>query len=96
MSINIYKQINLIETQKKEYLKTMGLNEPIFFITYLIKHLIINIIHTIFNALIIQGVLKQAQYGYLFIIFFLFGLVIFSMTYFFQSFLRVSRLGVIL
>ena len=96
MSINIYKQINLIETQKKEYLKTMGLNEPIFFITYLIKHLIINIIHTIFNALIIQGVLKQAQYGYLFIIFFLFGLVIFSMTYFFQSFLRVSRLGVII
>ena len=96
MSINIYKQIHLIETQKKEYLKTMGLNESIFFITYLIKHLIINIIHTIFNALIIQGVLKQAQYGYLFIIFFFFGLVIFSMTYFFQSFLRVSRLGVII
>ena len=96
MSINIYKQIHLIETQKKEYLKTMGLSESIFFITYFIKNLIINIIHTFFNALIVHGVLEQSQYGYLFLIFFFFGLVIFSMTYFFQSFLRVSRLGVII
>ena len=96
MSINIYKHIHLKETQKKEYLKTMGLGESVFFITYFFKSLLINIIHTIFNALIVYGVLKQSQYGYLFLIFFFFGLVIFSMTYFFQSFLRVSRLGVII
>ena len=96
MSINIYRQIHLIETQKKEYLKIMGLSEKIFFITNFIKSFIINIFHTIFNALIVYGILRQSQYGYLFIIFFFFGLVIFSMTYFFQSFLKISRLGVII
>ena len=96
MSINIYKQINLVETEKKEYLKIMGINDLVFFVTNFIKAFIINIFHTIFNALIVYGALKQSQYGYLFIIFFFFGLVIFSMTYFFQSFLKVSRLGVII
>ena len=74
----------------------MGLSESIFFITYFIKNLIINIIHTFFNALIVHGVLEQSQYGYLFLIFFFFGLVIFSMTYFFQSFQQKSRKGVIM
>ena len=96
MSINIYRQIHLVETQKKEYLKIMGISEKVFFITYFIKSFLINIFHTIFNALIVYGILKQSQYGYLFIIFLFFGLVIFSMTYFFQSFLKVSRLGVII
>ena len=96
MSINIYRQIHLIETEKKEYLKIMGLSEKIFFITNFIKSFLINIFHSFFNALIVYGILKQSQYGYLLIIFFLLGLVIFSMTYFFQSFLKVSRLGVII
>ena len=96
MSINIYKQIHLIETEKKLYLKIMGVPEIIFFLTFFIKNFLINIFHTIFNSLIVYGILKQSQYGYLFLILFFFGLVIFSMTYFFQSFLRVSRIGVII
>ena len=96
MSINIYKQIHLIETEKKEYLKTMGITEIIFFATNFIKCFLINIIHSIFNSLIVFFILKQSQYIYLLLIFFFFGLVIFSMTYFFQSFLRVGRMGVII
>ena len=96
MSINIYKQIHLKETEKKIYLKTIGITEIVFFLTYFIKSLIINIFHTIFNALIVYGILKQSQYEYLLLVFFFYGLVVFSMTYFFQSFLRVSRLGVII
>ena len=96
MSINIYKQIHLIETEKKIYLKTIGITELVFFLTYFIKSLLINIFHTVFNALIVYGILKQSQYLYLFLVFLFYGLVIFSMTYFFQSFLRVSRMGVII
>jgi len=96
MSINIYKQIHLIESEKKIYLKTMGVTEMVFFLTYFIKSFLINFFHTIFNALIVYGILRQSQYEYLFLIFLFYGLVIFSMTYFFQSFLRVSRMGVII
>ena len=96
MSISIYKQVHLKESEKKDYFKAMGLTEIIFFLTYFIKSFIINIIHTIFNSLIANSILKQAQFGYLFLVFFFFGLVIFSMTYFFQSFHKISRLGVII
>ena len=52
--------------------------------------------HSLLGALVIKLVLKHSQYKYLFIILFLYGLVIFSMTYFFQSFLQESRKGVII
>ena len=95
-SINIYREINFRETKKKEYLKSMGVKERAFFFSSFIRSFNINLIHSFLGALMIKLALKQSQYGYLFIIFFLFGLVIFSMTYFFQSFLQESRKGVIL
>ena len=96
MSISIYKQVHLKETERKEYLKVMGLTEIYFFLLYFIKSFIINIVHTFLNSLIANSILKQAQFGYLFLIFFFFGLVIFSMTYFFQSFQTISRFAVII
>ena len=95
-AINIYKEIKFKETKKKEYLKSMGVKEIIFFLSFLIRSSIINIFHSIFCALFVNLVLKESQYIYFLIIFILFGLVIFSMTYFFQSFLKVGRMGVII
>jgi hypothetical protein len=74
----------------------MGVKERAFFFSSFIRSFNINLIHSFLGSLMIKLALKQAQYGYLLIIFFLFGLVIFSMTYFFQSFLQESRKGVIL
>ena len=96
LSINIYREINFKETKKKEYLKCMGLKERIFFLSSFIRSFIINIFHSVLTALIIKLILKQSQYIYLFLILFLYGLVIFSMTYFFQSFQKKSRKGVIM
>ena len=96
LSINIYREINFKETKKKDYLKCMGLKERIFFLSSFIRSIIINIFHSVLTALIIKLILKQSQYIYLFIILFLYGLVIFSMTYFFQSFQQKSRKGVIM
>lgn len=95
-SINIYREIHFRETKKKEYLKSMGMKERVFFLSSFIRSFVINIIHSGLGALMIKLVLKQSQYIYLALILFLFGLVIFSMTYFFQSFLEESRKGVIL
>jgi len=95
-SINIYKEVHLRETKKKEYLKCMGMKDSIFFMSSFIKYFIINLFHSIFCSLFVKLILKQSQYGYLFCIFLLFGLVIFSMIYFFQSFLQEARIGVII
>ena len=95
-SINIYKGVYLRESKKKEYLKCMGMKESIFFMSSFIKYFIINLFHSIFCSLFVKFILKQSQYGYLFCILFLFGLVIFSMIYFFQSFLQEARIGVII
>ena len=95
-SINLYREIHFRETKKKEYLKSMGMKERVFFLSSFIRSFLINLIHSLLGALIIYKVLNHSQYKYLFVILFLFGLVIFSMTYFFQSFLQGSRKGVIL
>ena len=96
LSINIYREINFRETKKKEYLKCMGIKERVFFLSSLIRSFIINIIHSLCTALIIKFILTKSQYLYLLIILFLYGLNIFSMTYFFQSFQQKSRKGVIM
>ena len=95
-AINIYKEIHFKEIKKKEYLKSMGVKEIIFFLSFFIRTFIINIFHSIFCALFVNLVLKESQYIYFLVIFILYGLIIFSMTYFFQSFLQVSRMGVII
>ena len=95
-SINIYNEIHFREIKKKEYLKSMGVKEIIFFMSLFIKCFIINLFQSIICALLTKLILTQSQYLYLFLIFLLFGLVIFSMIYFFQSFLQESRMGVII
>ena len=97
LSINIYREINFRETKKKEYIKSMGIKEKIFFLSSFIRSFIINIIHSVMTSLIIKFLLlKQSQFIYLFLILFLYGLVIFSMTFFFQTFQQKSRKGVIM
>ena len=74
----------------------MGIKERVFFLSSFIRSFIINIIHSLCTALIIKFILTKSQYFYLLIILFLYGLNIFSMTYFFQSFQQKSRKGVIM
>ena len=95
-SINIYREINFRETKKKEYLKSMGVKERTFFFSFFIRSFTVNLVHSFLGSLVVKLFLKQSQYEYILIILFLFGLIIFSMSYFFQSFLQQSRNGVIL
>ena len=95
LSINIYREIQLRESKKKEYLKCMGIKERVLFLSSFIRSFVINIVHSTLTALIIKFILTKSKYEYLLIIIFLYGLNVFSMTYFFQSFQRKSRKGVI-
>ena len=95
LSINIYRLVKEKESRVKECMKIMGLRESTYFFSYFILFLIINLIHAIFNAILLHKVMMFIETLYLFIFFFLYGLVIFSLIYFFQSFLDKTRLAII-
>ena len=85
LSINIYRLIKEKESKAKEIMKIMGLNELNYFLPYFIIYFIINLIYSIFNSLIISSSFDYIKTKYLFTFFFLFGLVIYSMVFFFRA-----------
>ena len=95
LSINIYRLVKEKETKAKEGMKIMGLNEINYFFSYFLIFFIVNIIYSICITFIIGQVMNYIEKIYLFLFFFLYGLVIYSLVYFFQSFLEKSRIAVI-
>ncbi len=71
------------ETKSKEGMKIMGLTETDYFLSYFIQYFLLNIIYS------------HIPWIYVFLLFFLFGLNVFSLVYFFQSFLDKTRLAMI-
>ena len=95
LSINIYRLIKEKESKAKELMKIMGLNDFNYFFSYFVIYFFFNFLHAVFNALIVKYILIYIEYGYLFILFFLYGLVIFSLIFFFQSFLEKANISII-
>ena len=83
------------ESKSKEGMKIMGLSEFSYFLSYFIHFFIFNLFYTIANSLILKLVLKQIPFIYILLFFFLFGLNIFALVFFFQSFLDKTRLAMI-
>ena len=74
----------------------MGLTDGVYFSSWLIEFLITNFIFSLFNTIIVAGaVFKMISFGWVFLLFFLYGLNVFSLAYFFQSFMDRSRLALI-
>ena len=96
LTINIFKLVKEKETRAKEGMKIMGLNELMYFFSYFLIYFIINVIYAICNTFIIKKVLTYIEEIYLFFFLLLFGLVIFSLVYFFQSFLEKTRIAIII
>ena len=96
LAINIYKLVKEKETRAKEGMKIMGLNEFTYFLSYFIIYFIINIIYALCNTFILSEAMPFIEKIYFFFFFLLFGLVIYSLVYFFQSFLEKSRIAIIL
>ena len=96
LSINIYRLVKEKETRAKEGMKIMGLNELNYFLSYFLIYFIINIFYSICNLFIVKQAINYIEGIYLFFFFFLYGLVVYSLVYFFQSFLEKSRIAIIL
>ena len=95
LCLNVYKLIKEKESRAKEIMKMMGLDEFSYFFSYFIIYFIINIIQALLNALISKEVMNYIEFKYLFILFFLYGLVIFSLIFFFQSFLDKANISIV-
>ena len=95
LSINIYRLVKEKETRIKECMKIMGLRESTYFFSYFILYLFINLVYSICNTFLLNKGMRYIEKLYLFIFFFLYGLVIYSLIYFFQSFLEKTRLAII-
>ena len=86
--INIYRIVKEKETKAKEGMKIMGLNELTYFLSNFIIYFIKNIIYSGFITLILSYAFKKIESNYIFLIYFLYGLVIYALIFFFQSFLE--------
>ena len=95
LSINIFRLVKEKESKVKEGMKIMGLRESTYFFSYFIIYLFINLIYSFSNAIFLNFGMPYIEVLYLFIFFYLYGLVIYSLIYFFQSFLDKTRLAII-
>ena len=95
LTINIFRMVKEKETRAKEGMKIMGLTELNYFLSYFIIYFVINLFYSIVNAFILRNVLIYIGVGYIFLLYFLYGLVIYSLIYFFQSFLERTRIAII-
>ena len=91
----IFIMVKEKETKAKEGMKIMGLSETYYFLSYFIQFFILNLLYTIVNSLILNLVFKYIPFIYILLFFFLFGMNIFGLVYFFQSFLDKTRLAMI-
>lgn len=94
--IVVFRMIKDKETKVKEGMKIMGLTESSYFFSWLIYYVCLNTFHAIFNAAILMGLFKFVSFGYIFIFFWLYGMCIFAMGYFFQSLIDKTRIAMII
>ena len=95
LCINIYRLIKEKESRAKEIMKIMGLDELSYFLSYFIIYIFINTIYALFNSLILNEVINYIELQYLFILFFLYGLAIYSLVFFLQNFLEKANISII-
>ena len=86
--INIYRTVKEKETKAKEGMKIMGLSELTYFLSNFIIYFVKNLFYAVFITLILSFSLKRIEFLYIFLMYFLYGLVIFALFFFFQSFLE--------
>ncbi len=94
--IVVFRMIREKETKVKEGMKIMGLTESSYFFSWLFYYLCINTFHAAFNAAILMGLFKFVGYGYIFLFFWLYGMCVFSLAYFFQSIIDKTRIAMII
>ena len=96
LTINMYRIIKEKETRAKEGMKIMGLSELTYFLSNILTYFFKNIIYSIFITIILSYGLKRIESIYIFFIYLLYGLVVFALIFFLQSFLERTIIAIIL
>ena len=74
----------------------MGLTETNFFMSYFLYYICLNTLYAFLNSFILMLVFHYVNYFWIFAFFWLYGLTIFSLAYFFQSFMDKTRVAMII
>ena len=96
LCLYVYRMVEEKESRAKEGMKIMGLSEGIYFLSYFLQYVIINLVISLINAFILHLVFTKMPYYFIFLVFFLWSLNIFALAFFFQSFIDSTRIVLIL
>ena len=96
LSLYIYRIVGEKESKIKEGMKIMGMGEGEYFLSYFIQFVIINIFVSLVSAGLFKGFLSYIPYYFLFFMMFLWSLNVFSLIYFFQSFIDKTKIALVL
>ena len=96
LCLYVLRMVREKETKAKEGMKIMGMSEGIYFLSYFIQYFIVNLIYSIANTIVISQVFKHVNVIFIFLLFFLWGMCVFSLAFFFQSFIDKTRVALIL
>ena len=91
----VLKMVVEKESRSKEVMKIMGLGEGTYFLTYFLEFFIVNIFYAFIVGIIAHYMFPKIPYLYLVLYLWLFGLNIFALAFFSQSFMDTTRLALI-
>ena len=96
LCLYVYRMVSEKESRAKEGMKIMGLGEGIYFLSYFLQYFIINIFVSIINTIIVNYIFKTIPFYYIYLLFFLWGMNVFALAFFCQSFLDSTKIALIL
>ena len=95
LSMQVSRWVGEKETKAKEGMKIMGLTEGVYFLSYFIQCAVMNTFYALINSGIMKQVFYNTNYIYLFGFFWLYGINVFALSFFFQSMMDKRRLAMI-
>ena len=91
----VLKMVIEKESRSKEVMKIMGMGEGTYFLSYFVEYFIVNIIYAFVLGYLSHLAFKYIPYIYFVLYLWLFGLNIFALAFFCQSFMDSTRLALI-
>jgi ATP-binding cassette subfamily A (ABC1) protein 3 len=96
LCIVVFRMVKEKEARAKEGMKIMGLSETVYFFSFFLQYLLTNTIWAIICSLILSRVFTHVAFIFLLAMFWLYGISVFAMGYFFQSLMDRTRIAMIL
>jgi len=91
----VLKMVIEKESRSKEVMKIMGMGEGTYFLSYFVEFFVVNIIYAFSLGYISQVAFHYVPYLFFVLYLWLFGLNIFALAFFCQSFMDTTRLALI-